>query len=94
MLNETWMWEIVFMVIAASFGLLGAVIRQYLQKRQHGEWDLDGIDLYFEALIGAVAGFVMYLTNIYPDWRGLAVAALTAGLSAVDVIENLSIERE
>ena len=76
------------LLIAASMGLLGAVIRIYIQYRRDGTLPEDGLGLYTEAFLGVAAGFISWLFVSPPDLRAAAMVALTAGYSASDAIEN------
>jgi len=76
------------LAIAISMGLLGAVTRIALQYRRDGELPSDGLSLYFEALLGCVAGLIAWLVETPDDLRTLALFALGLGYTAPDAIEN------
>ena len=80
------------LAIAISMGLLGAVTNMYLKKKA-GE--LPGnVDLYGESYLGFIAGLLIYLSTVFPDWRGLAFASLMAGLSSVETIKRFNTARK
>jgi len=86
---QPWMGDVVYLVVALGFGGLGSVLRMCVQYKRDGVWLSTGFALKNEVFLGCAAGLVIWLTALFPDFRALAVCALTAGLSAVDTIENL-----
>lgn len=86
------MWEAAQFLVAVCFGWLGAVTNMYLKKKA-GE--LPGnVDLYGESYLGFIAGLLIYLSTVFPDWRGLAFASLMAGLSSVETIKRFNTARK
>jgi len=81
--------------VGVFFGVFGALSRVLVQWKRDGELPYDeDVELYRELALGGVAGLIIWLTNLFPGWRALAVASLTAGFSAVDTIENLLTEKK
>ncbi len=76
-------------IVAAALGLLGAVTRIFAQYSRDGELPSDGLGLYTEAFLGAMAGFMSWLVVQPVGLRAVAIGALTAGFAGVDFIENV-----
>lgn len=76
--------------VAVFFGALGAVARILVQWKRDEELPFEkNNELYRELALGAIGGLLMWLMAIFPSWKPLAVAALGAGFTAADTIENL-----
>ncbi len=75
-------------LIAVSLGLLGAVIRIFIQYKRDGQLPQDGLSIYTECFLGMCAGGLGWLFVMPEDLRATAIVALTAGYSASDAIEN------
>lgn len=81
-------------LVAVCLGLLGAVTRIFTQYHRDGELPSDGLGLYTESFLGAMAGFISWLFVQPIGLRGIAIGALTAGFAGVDFVENMLAERD
>lgn len=80
-------------ITAVAFGVLGAVTRILIQYKRDGQLPTTGFDLYVEYFLGGAAGFMLWLSELFHEWKPMAVAAFGIGGVAVDYLENFFAEK-
>lgn len=81
-------------LIAVSFGVLGAAVRILVQYKRDGQFPTTGFDLYVEGFLGGTGGFMLWLCDLYQEWKPMAVAAFGIGGIAADYLENFFAEKK